>query len=303
MSESHFHHTKSRSNSVADKTMDRLRNRVFRSPQKKVVKMSGKLLTNFFQKFRKLLVLKPQSDESDDDPEYFFTPKSSPPFDFGGSSCSSEFKSENPTFVCEICTERKELVDSFNVKGCVHFYCIECIVGYVTAKLDDNVLRIGCPAIACEGVLEPEYCRPILTDEQFNRWGNALCESVFIGSEKFYCPYHDCSALLINDTNGVVISVSTCPFCSRRFCVQCKVAWHSGIDCKKFQKLKKLGGDAMLKDLAQRKKWQPCPKCKSYVEKKDGCDYIKCRCECAFCYKCGAQSTSTSHACSRCKST
>ncbi|CAK7352290.1 unnamed protein product [Dovyalis caffra] len=188
----------------------------------------------------------------------------------------SDSGTDSPDFVCEICIERRDLYDSFSLKGCAHFYCIECIIRYVASILDDNRAVISCPASDCPGVLEPEYCRVILPKEVFDRWGIALCESVIDVSKKLYCPYMDCSALLVNDTGGE-IERSYCPFCKRAFCVRCMVPWHSDISCRKFQKLKKKGEDVMLKELAKRKKWRRCPKCKYYVEKSMGCFRMKCR--------------------------
>ncbi|KAK5824932.1 hypothetical protein PVK06_019721 [Gossypium arboreum] len=181
-----------------------------------------------------------------------------------------------PTYVCEICVEPKPLDISFNIKGCSHFYCIECTVKYIKSKLDDNVSRIQCPVTDYEGVLDPDFYREILPRDLFNRWGKALCEYALLGSEKLYFPYKDCSALLVNDGEKR-IKRFPCPLCKRVFCVQCKVAWHSGADCIKFQKLKNLGSDAMLVDLAKRKKWRQCPNCSIFVEKSAGCCYVKCR--------------------------
>lgn len=44
--------------------------------------------------------------------------------------------------------------------------------------------------------------------------------------------------------------------CSNLFCAECKVGWHSGIECGEFRKLKR--------------------KCKFYVEKLEGCFHILC---------------------------
>ncbi|TYG35865.1 hypothetical protein ES288_D13G017600v1 [Gossypium darwinii] len=150
-----------------------------------------------------------------------------------------------PTYVCEIYVEAKPLDISFNIKD-------------------------------CEGVLDPDFCSEILPRDLFNRWGKALCESALLASEKFYCPYQDCSALLVNDGEKS-IQRSRCPLCKRVFCVQCNVAWHSGVDCNKFQKLKTLGSDAMFVNLATRKKWRQCPNCKMLVGKSFGCHHVKCR--------------------------
>ncbi|GMI97892.1 hypothetical protein HRI_003458500 [Hibiscus trionum] len=194
---------------------------------------------------------------------------------------------------CGICTEMKAVYDFFDIKGCSHIYCIECTLNYIKSKLDDNICSIKCPEPNCEGVLDPEFCREILPRSLFNRWGKSLCESAFLGSEKFYCPYKDCSVLLINDGRRFIEKFK-CPFCKRTFCVRCKVAWHSGMSCARFQKLEPLGSEALFADLAKRKKWRRCPHCQNYVGKSFGCNYIKCRCGKAFCYYCGSSSVNNS---------
>ncbi|KAL2940547.1 hypothetical protein RDABS01_023507 [Bienertia sinuspersici] len=182
-------------------------------------------------------------------------------------------------FLCEICADSKPRKEAFRIKGCSHSYCSDCMKTYVASKLQDGVSVINCPVPSCSGVLEPEYCREILPFEVFVRWGNLLCESVILASQKFYCPFKDCSALLVDDGNEKV-TISECPSCFRLFCAQCRVAWHTGIGCAEYQSLSKDErdkDDIMLRKLAKSKNWQRCPKCKYYVEKSEGCLYMKCR--------------------------
>ncbi|GLT85658.1 hypothetical protein SLE2022_038420 [Rubroshorea leprosula] len=208
-----------------------------------------------------------------------------------------------PPFVCEICVEPKSQNESFKIKGCSHSYCTDCMTKFVASKLQDNITGIGCPVPNCSGLLEPEYCRQILPPEVFNRWGDALCEGMIIGSQRFYCPFKDCSALLIDD-GAQRVKESECPNCFRLFCAQCKVPWHTSIECVEFQKLHKderEHEDIMLLNLAQSQKWMRCPKCRIVVEKTYGCNYLKCRCGYSFCYNCGGPSCPTTHMCPRCR--
>ncbi|XP_077230540.1 E3 ubiquitin-protein ligase RSL1-like [Tasmannia lanceolata] len=209
---------------------------------------------------------------------------------------------QEPIF-CPICMEPKSPNESFTINGCSHVFCSDCMSKYVASKIQDNTARIQCPDLRCNWVLEPEFCRSILPQEVFERWGNVLCESLIIGSMKFYCPYKDCSALLLDERGGrVVINESECPHCRRLFCAQCMVSWHSGIGCAEFQKLGKderEREDIMLMDLAKKNHWQRCPKCRFYVERSDGCLFMKCRCGFSFCYHCGAQLKD--HYCRNCK--
>lgn len=218
-------------------------------------------------------------------------------FEKGESSNSRKFRTYDidddddvvisPIFMCGICAELKQMSESFSVKGCTHSYCSDCIQKYVASKIQENISRIQCPVSGCGGVLEPEYCKPILPSEVFDRWGDALCEGLILASEKFYCPFKDCSALLIRDgeeSSGSIVE-SECPVCRRMFCAQCKVAWHAGIECREFQTLHKderEREDIMLMQLAKNKKWIRCPQCKFFVEKSDGCLYMRCRFVCCF---------------------
>jgi E3 ubiquitin-protein ligase RNF144 len=58
------------------------------------------------------------------------------------------------------------------------------------------------------------------------------------------------------------------------------VPWHAGVECREFQQLgqdERGRDDLLLRRLAGRQRWQRCPKCHMYVEKSEGCNYIKCR--------------------------
>lgn len=196
-------------------------------------------------------------------------------FELGESSNTQS----GSVFVCEICVEEKFSSESFSINGCTHSFCSECICKYIGSKLQDNITQIGCPVSGCLGLLEPEDCRLILPREVFDRWGKALCEAVILDSQKFYCPYKDCSAMLIND-GGIAIALSNCQYCERYFCAQCNVPWHMGMDCRGFQSLNKderEAEDIMLMHLAKNNKWIRCPKCRFYVEKSSGCSFIRCR--------------------------
>ncbi|XP_068338932.1 E3 ubiquitin-protein ligase RSL1-like [Pyrus communis] len=212
------------------------------------------------------------------------------------SGQSSNSKSV-PDFVCEICVDHKSGIELFRIENCSHGYCTDCMVKYVVSKLQENITSIRCPVPDCIGLLEPEYCRPILPREVFDRWGTAMCEAVILGSEKFYCPYKDCSAMLIDDGSEVVRQ-SECPNCWRMFCAHCKVPWHEGIDCEEFVRLNK--EDIMLMNLAKEKQWPRCPNCRFFVEKSVGCMFMMCRCRTAFCYNCGdLMSNNHAHNCRR----
>jgi E3 ubiquitin-protein ligase RNF144 len=195
-------------------------------------------------------------------------------FDKVGSS-----KSKNMEFDCKICTKTKTTGDAFYLSGCSHSYCSDCVVSYIRYKLEHKIINIMCPVPGCRGWFEPEFCRSILPTEVFERWDKALCEDLFNVREKFYCPFADCSALLINDGTEEV-RASECPNCRRYFCAKCRVPWHDGIECSDFEKLnadERGKEDVMLMKLAKDMKWRRCPNCRFYIAKSMGCLFMKCR--------------------------
>uniref|UniRef100_A0A0E0M1B1 RBR-type E3 ubiquitin transferase n=1 Tax=Oryza punctata TaxID=4537 RepID=A0A0E0M1B1_ORYPU len=222
-----------------------------------------------------------------------------------GPSESMTRRRRKRSFTCIICMDKVQASEEFLVSVCSHAFCKGCIGGYVAAKVSDNVAAIGCPDPGCEeGFVEIGQCRDIVPPELFDRWSVSLWESS-MGETKCYCPFKDCSAMLINNDDGDVeeITETECPHCHRMFCASCRVPWHDGIKCKEFKKLgddEKGKEDLMLKKLAGKKKWQRCPQCRIYVEKSVGCMFMKCRCGFRFCYNCAAPMTKE-HYCKKCK--
>ncbi|KAL6224325.1 hypothetical protein ACLB2K_003180 [Fragaria x ananassa] len=204
-----------------------------------------------------------------------------------GESSNSNTKNDFPSFVCEICVDYKPANELFGIQNCSHSYCKDCINNYVASKLQENITIIKCPVPDCKGSLDLEYCRPILPPEVYDKWGNAVCEAMIVGSQRFYCPFKDCLALLIDDEPEDVVRESECPNCYRMFCAQCIVPWHAGIGCREIQQLheyERENEDIMLMNIAKKKKWRRCPNCSIYVEKWRGCDHVRCRCGVKFNY-------------------
>jgi E3 ubiquitin-protein ligase RNF144 len=199
---------------------------------------------------------------------------------------------ESSTCFCEICADKKQPSDMLQINACSHSFCSDCISKHVTAKIQSNITLVLCPSYHCGGVLEFGNIGAIVPPAVAARWGEMLCESLIPASEKFYCPFKDCSAMMVkDDDDSDVIRESECPVCHRLFCATCYVAWHPGIECEEFMRLnedERGREDLMVREMAKSQSWSRCPHCKYYVEKTEGCLHMTCRCGFQFCYACGA---------------
>ncbi|KEH34166.1 IBR domain protein [Medicago truncatula] len=160
-----------------------------------------------------------------------------------------------------------------------------------TAIEQEKVVKIKCPDPECSVELKPEHLQCILPKKIIVDWESANCEASIALKEKFYCPYKNCSLLLVNDEAGRAITSCECPYCHRLFCAQCKVPWHGNMNCQEFEKSEIGQGlkqsDRKFLELAKREKWKRCPKCSMHVQRTTGCEHMRCRCGCHFCYMCG----------------
>ncbi|KAL5077246.1 hypothetical protein RYX36_016230 [Vicia faba] len=194
-------------------------------------------------------------------------------------------------FNCGICFDSLTVSNAFTNTSCNHPFCTNCISKYVNVQINKSAVKVSCPNPECSVELKPQHLQSILPKQVIVEWESAICESSISLRKRFYCPYKNCSLLLVNDGVEVVTSCE-CPSCHRLFCAQCKVPWHADMSCRRFQKSKtgrdnEKQLDEKFYELAKRKKWQKCPKCSIHVQRTGGCEHISCRCGCNFCYKCG----------------
>ncbi|XP_024015257.1 probable E3 ubiquitin-protein ligase RNF217 [Eutrema salsugineum] len=209
--------------------------------------------------------------------------------------------------LCMLCMDEKPSSDIFRgATDCNHSYCTECTIHYVADKIKENSGWIKCPDVGCTRFLDPYICRHLIPKDVFERWEKISCESLFSPRDKFYCPFKDCSAMMVEDGFSANVTQTECPSCHRLFCMQCKVTWHKGIGCEEFQSsgnTKKKSSDdkdAVLIQMANNKQWRRCPSCKFYVGKSYasyGCMHIRCRCGFQFCYRCGSAWKDSHYAC------
>ncbi|KAL8516092.1 hypothetical protein ACS0TY_014679 [Phlomoides rotata] len=205
---------------------------------------------------------------------------------------------------CTICLEDTNVDEMFLIAGCQHSYCFSCMSKHVQFQLLHGILP-ECPHENCKSALKLESCTKFLSPELFHIMSQHLKEASIPISEKIYCPFARCSALLSRNElqrptgDATVLWGRTCPRCGGIFCLNCKVPWHSHMSCADFKRLDPYPctDEKKLKTLATENMWRQCPKCNHMVSLAEGCYHIHCRCGHEFCYTCGAEWTKKKPTC------
>ncbi|PWA79282.1 IBR domain, Zinc finger, RING/FYVE/PHD-type, E3 ubiquitin ligase RBR family [Artemisia annua] len=212
------------------------------------------------------------------------------------NNVASFFNNKIEKQTCRICLEMQDYWKMFKNPTCSHSFCNDCTSKHATTKVQEKVINITCPEPNCNSTLDFNTLRLIIPKDILIKWDDVLCESIIPESDKFYCPFPNCSTLLIKDDKS--IRKTNCPVCKRSLCALCRVPWHSNLTCNEFKKLdisKK--ADEMAIAFAKKNKWKQCPNCNFFVEKAAGCSHITCRCKYHFCYNCGQEWASTLGCC------
>ncbi|CAM6086457.1 unnamed protein product [Calypogeia fissa] len=220
------------------------------------------------------------------------------------NSAGGKERTEN----CRICLETLLPSDMVSLTGCKHQFCFGCLSQHVENEISTSKVPIRCPEFAdCARFMDDRECEHLISPQAFDKYFTRLVESAISDSEKVYCPFKGCSAMMYrpsdhdekNSTDIYAASSSSstpkdtsaeCMECHRLFCVQCNVPWHANLTCQEYQALPSNERDAediQLLELAKENKWRKCGKCRSLIMLASGCFHMTCRCGNQFCYTCG----------------
>lgn len=197
-----------------------------------------------------------------------------------------------PNFMCDICCEDEEGLESFAMK-CGHRYCVDCYRQYLTQKIreEGEAARIQCPADGCGRILDSRSLDLLVAPELNGRYHELLNRTYVEDKDVFkWCPAPDCPnavecATKKKDLDRVVPTVECS--CGYRFCFGCPNPDHQPAPCALVKKwLKKCADDSETANWISANT-KECPKCNSTIEKNGGCNHMTCRkCKYEFCWMC-----------------
>ncbi|XP_066065449.1 ranBP-type and C3HC4-type zinc finger-containing protein 1-like, partial [Chamaea fasciata] len=184
---------------------------------------------------------------------------------------------------CGICLQGVPAGRGVLLRDCLHSFCRECLRQVIEHSEEPAV---ACPyrdvTYTCDSRLQDREIRALLSPEEHARFlarGLALAERRSRNS--FHCRARDCPGWCFTEDS---VNEFPCPVCGALNCLLCK-AIHPGQDCRQYQEQLQLRAlhDAaardtrdMLQTLVQRGEAMHCPTCRIVVQKKDGCDWIRC---------------------------
>ncbi|XP_051952498.1 ranBP-type and C3HC4-type zinc finger-containing protein 1 [Xyrauchen texanus] len=190
----------------------------------------------------------------------------------------------NPERVeCRICYLELESGEGVLLRECLHCFCKECLRSVILMSEDPQV---ACPyrdeAYACDCILQEREIRALVAVEDYERWlqrGLSVAESRCEGS--YHCATADCPGWCVYED---AVNTFHCPVCKKHNCLLCK-AIHEGMNCKQYQDdlaARAINDSAarrtrdLLKTLVNSGEAMHCPQCGIIVQKKEGCDWLRC---------------------------
>jgi len=197
-----------------------------------------------------------------------------------------------PGFMCDICCEDNEGLESFAMK-CSHRYCVHCYRQYLGQKIKEEgeAARIQCPQEGCKRIMDAKSMDLLVTPDLNDRYHELLMRTYVEDKDILkWCPSPNCvyaveCGIKKKDLDKVVPTVA-CD-CGHRFCFGCSLADHQPAPCELVKKwLKKCADDSETANWISANT-KECPKCNSTIEKNGGCNHMTCRkCKHEFCWMC-----------------
>lgn len=196
---------------------------------------------------------------------------------------------------CDICFDDELKESDMLGMPCGHEFCLVCWAGYVRSKIADGptCIMATCPQSGCKELMTEEEVR-IAAPHLLSKYQSyQLRNFVDLNGTSRWCPGPGCERVAaLNSTSGLFNDsdsmIAHCDECATRFCIKCGEEPHSPLTCRSLESWKE-----KCENESETANWilantKPCPKCRSRIEKNQGCNHMTCQqCKYEFCWICG----------------
>lgn len=245
------------------------------------------------------------------------------PFDFSASLSLTSQRSEDTSEMCEICAENVSQSDTIGSTECHHRFCRSCWKNYVVIRLQEGEYHgINCPAFGCSKMVPLQLIEMVLSPCMARKFLKFDIKAFVDSNPRIkWCPHPGCTNAVRlpeeswPDHRQPPAYLRAFPklqppppssrtvLCPNRhpFCWDCLADGHEPTSCEKWHdwhdkiaevKPEELKGTSANSEIAANCLWlvtnsKPCPKCRSPIQKNDGCNHMKCsKCKHDFCWVC-----------------
>lgn len=204
------------------------------------------------------------------------------------------------TFQCEICFDDITQNEVFHL-NCRHNFCKNCIIDYLKEEIKNSrVIKIKCPYHKCDELFTESIIKSLLETSGNSDYISKYTKFCLREKQKndpnlAPCPIVNCEGFAPKNQNieinpeSSAIKLETNPssikeklICDKghAFCSLCNQVWHGDSDCEVDKEIKEFG---TYSGFIVKK----CPKCKTWTEKNEGCNHMKCKiCSYNWCWLC-----------------
>lgn len=174
-------------------------------------------------------------------------------------------------------------LDDFNpkemVKAPCHSYCKPCFLRLISTACQNEQQW---PPKCCLNPIPTKTITPNINDELKKTYRDRAAEWGTPVSERMYCNYANCNVWIRPDHINRDRNTARCS-AGHWSCIICRGPEHQGNECPQDRDL------ARTNELAEAEGWKRCYGCHAYVEHREACQHMTCRCGAEFCYVCGAR--------------
>eukprot|EP00456_Euglypha_rotunda_P060449 TRINITY_DN5059_c0_g1_i7.p1 TRINITY_DN5059_c0_g1~~TRINITY_DN5059_c0_g1_i7.p1 ORF type:complete len:556 (+),score=66.98 TRINITY_DN5059_c0_g1_i7:135-1802(+) len=189
------------------------------------------------------------------------------------------------TYFCEICFSYELRPKGFQLRTCGHQFCKECLKEYFQSKISDGQVYLRCFAnLNIDGKTIPCDTK-MAEDDLLANVDDATREKYARFKANVDNPHtRQCSKCNNSQQGDPDKPIITCSKCGWNYCYT-HGDQHVDSSCAEYERkhrAENLKNRALISKISK-----PCPKCKSPIQKRSGCNHMKCpQCNAAFCWLC-----------------
>ncbi|KAI1150510.1 hypothetical protein F4825DRAFT_452364 [Nemania diffusa] len=165
------------------------------------------------------------------------------------------------------------------VKAPCHHYCKPCFRRLIASACQNEQ---HWPPKCCLNTIPESTITPNIEADQQLEYRERAQEWNLPIAQRIYCSEPGCSLFIRPAQIDAAEAVARCAE-GHATCTHCRNAQHGGAACPQDRDL------AATTSLAAAEGWKRCYGCGAYVEHREACQHMTCRCGAQFCYVCGAR--------------